>query len=141
VNNTYIFNLLEANGCDILLREKLEKLVGWAWKLNIDSIAIISARLPTNPIKKQLSNPNPSFYFRNGYHHKKRGRHMALPFWTFLQCRLGCSGKSHLFLLQLYDLELSFQIKYASTDFYEHRQKQLQPSFPQPPKNTLANQL
>lgn len=49
----------------------------------------------------------------------------------------GLLWKIPFYLLQLYDLKLSFQIKYASIDFYEHRQKLLQPFF----VSKLANQL
>lgn len=38
--------------------------------------------------------------------------------------------KIPFYILQFYDLKLSFPIENASTDFYEHRQKQLQPLFP-----------
>ncbi|KAL0601773.1 UPF0764 protein C16orf89 [Plecturocebus cupreus] len=47
--------------------------------------------------------------------------------------------------ITLYDLKLSFRIKYASTDFYEHGQKLLQPSPPphtkpfKPTKQTPSN--
>lgn len=46
--------------------------------------------------------------------------------------------KIPFYLLQLYDLKLSFPIKYASTDFYEHTPKLLQSFFS--PSN-LSNQL
>lgn len=100
----------------------------------MENISIISARLPTNPREEhEILYSNPSLHLRGGYNHNQKVKHMALSFWTFLQCKLGCSGKSYFIILRLYDLKLSFQIKDASTDFYEHRQKLLQPWCPHPP--------
>lgn len=95
---------------------------------------IISAGLPTTPREEQFPAPVPAYISGVGTTtSRKPSIWMALSFWTFLQCKIGCSGKSHFLFLRLYDLKLSFQIKDASTDFYEHRQKLLQPWCPPPP--------
>lgn len=98
VNYTYIFNVLAANECDTLLGQKLDKQVEWGVRNCEDGKYFNnSCQAPHQPQRGAILYSSPSFHFRSGYHHKQKAKHMALSFWTFLQCRLGCSGKSHFF--------------------------------------------
>lgn len=51
---------------------------------------------PTNRVYQQVSTAAlVPFHCKSGYSHKKKTKHMALSFWTFLHRWLGCFGKSH----------------------------------------------
>lgn len=99
---------------------------------NLGKIAMSVIASPTNLRDQQISHPS-SLPLREQLL-QPQGENQAygsvlLDISTMLA---GLLWKIPFYLLQLYDLKLSFPIKHACADFYEHRRKLLQPFFSSP---------
>lgn len=148
-NNTYVLNFLEAQGYEILPRSKLGAkrraccggLEGEGSRMTkgMRIWDLFQSWGPSPPPRpwyiRPVSTPIPvSSHFRSAYGHKEKNQAYGSALLDISTVLAGLVWKIPFHLLQLHDLKLSFPIKYASTDFYEHRQKLLQPFF-FPPKS------
>lgn len=105
---------------------------------NLGKIPIMRVAFPTNVGDQQFSHPS-SLPSQEELQPQEENQAYGSVLPDISTMLAGLLWKIPLHLLQLYDLKLSFPIEYACADFYEHRQKLLQPFFFPPPN--LSNQL
>lgn len=135
-------NFLGAKGCEILLRYKMGREVkdvqwglegragrttkGQENRETIPTTSVISSHT-TLYISAILHSSPSSLSFQKWLQPQEENQAYGSVLLDTSTTLAGLLWKIPFYLLQLYDLNLSFPMKCVSTDFYEHRQKLLQP--------------